>query len=130
MKRLKEEKPADLRQSVYKDISVKSESGRKETYDAHECWIPLFRDECAEGRTRLFDWLAKQTLGRRELLDTGRDADSDADDDADVSTPDEDTGSGSGRDRDRKRNKDRRKDEPTPQDEDGWGITDTPPVIL
>ena len=130
IKRLKDEKPAELRQSVYKEISVKAESGKKAKYDAHECWIPLFRDECADGRTKLFDWLAKQTLGRRELLDTGRDADSVPDDDADVSVPDEDKGSGSKRDRGRNKDDRKDKDTPSPKDDDDWNISDTPPVIL
>ncbi|MBP5465811.1 MAG: prolyl oligopeptidase family serine peptidase [Treponema sp.] len=130
IKRLKDEKPAELRQSVYKEISVKAESGKKAKYDAHECWIPLFRDECADGRTKLFDWLAKQTLGRRELLDTGRDADSVSDDDADVSVPDEDKGSGSKRDRGRNKDDRKDKDTPSPKDDDDWNISDTPPVIL
>ena len=102
VRRLKAEKAAGLMESVYTDISAKDESGKKKRYDAHACWVPLFRGECADGRTKLFDWLSRQKLGARELIETGREEDS-------------------GRAGDT---------EAVPSGDGDWGISDTPPVVL
>ena len=110
--RLKDEDGSLLQTSVYQEITVKTESGGKERYDAHECWVPLFRDECSSGRQTLFDWLARQQLGKRDIRSTDRD--------------DEDTTQ-----KDRNRKKDKKKDTEQPDlDDEDWGIGDTAPVIL
>ncbi|MCR5623410.1 MAG: prolyl oligopeptidase family serine peptidase [Treponema sp.] len=115
--RLKAEDAKNLHESVYKEISAKSARGRdKNRYDAHECWIPLFRDECASNKLQLFDWLADQKLDKRDIQ--GKDTDKDPDDDED-----KDADSKKGR-----KKKDR--GDPVPKDDDDWGITETPPVVL
>ncbi|MBQ6566890.1 MAG: prolyl oligopeptidase family serine peptidase [Treponema sp.] len=126
VRRLKDEEAENLHETVYEEISVNSARSRKKDkskYDAHKCWILLFRDECASNKLQLFDWLADQKLGKRDI--------SVRDDE-----PDEDEEPKSRKDKkkekENKKDKDRRRDEdrPAPKDDDDWGITDTPPVVL
>lgn len=110
--RLKAEDAGNLHESVYKEITVKSARSRskdKSRYDPHECWVPLFRDECASNKLQLFDWLSDQKLDKRDIR--AKDRDNDRDEDSEPSS-----------------RKD--KDKTLPQEDDGWGISDTPPVVL
>ena len=100
--RLKDAGASQVRQSVFKEIRAKSSDGKERGYDAHKCWIPLFRGECRDGREELFGWLSQQRRGRRDIIETDAGTDGDAERNAPRSA-------GEG---------------------DGWGISDTPPVVL
>ncbi|MBQ3800641.1 MAG: hypothetical protein II837_10130, partial [Treponema sp.] len=124
VRRLKDEEAENLHETVYEEISVNSARSRKKDkskYDAHKCWIPLFRDECASNKLQLFDWLADQKLDKRDI--SVRDDEPDEDDEPKSR---KDKKKEKEKDKDRKRDEDR----PAPKDDDDWGITDTPPVVL
>ncbi len=104
--RLKDEKASQLKVSIYEEIHTKSEDGKKNSHDAHECWIPLFRNECADGKTKLFDWLSKQKRGKRIIVETDSDEKENNTEDRKTAPKDE------------------------KESEDEWGISDTPPVVL